>query len=46
MIGDHGKASRELKTLAASRSIKLPEEMSRKHRQDLEKLSQYSGAVR
>ena len=44
MIDDHGKASQELKTLAASKNIKLPEEMSQKHRQDLEKLSQYSGA--
>lgn len=44
MIDDHSKASQELKTLAASKNIQLPEQMSQKHRQDLEKLSKYSGA--
>lgn len=43
MIDDHGKANEELKTLAASKNIKLPAEMNKKHSADLGKLSKAPG---
>lgn len=44
MIDDHGKANQELKQIATSKNFNVPTEMNKKHRQDLDKLSKYSGA--
>ena len=43
MVRDHGKANEELRTLAAQRNLKLPDQVERKHSLMIAKLSEFSG---
>lgn len=44
MVDDHGKANEELRQLAVSKGVDLPEEMSEEGKQLQERLSKLSGA--
>src|SRR5215213_8721187 len=44
MVDDHTKANTELMQLATNKGITLPTEMDQKHRKDVTKLSQLTGA--
>ena len=45
MVTDHGAANAELKTLAASKSITLPDKLDTKHQAAVDKLKGLSGAA-
>lgn len=44
MVTDHGKANDELKSLAASKNIKIPAKMGAKQNQKVDKFSKMTGA--
>lgn len=43
MVTDHGKANDELKSLAASKNIKLPEKMYAKQQEKIDKMTKLTG---
>lgn len=45
MVTDHSKANDELKTLASSKGLTLPSDMSAKEKADYDRLSKLSGAA-
>lgn len=45
MVTDHGKANDELKSLASSKNINLPNSMDAKHQATYDRLSKLSGAA-
>jgi len=45
MVVDHGKANDELKSIASSKNITLPEKLDTKHQAMVDKMSKMSGAA-
>jgi putative membrane protein len=44
MVADHSKANEELKKIAGSIGIKVPDEMSERHQKEVERFKNYSGS--